>query len=218
MKTADFLVQRLKAWDVKRIFGYSGDGINGAIGAIQRDGSIDFIQPRHEEMGAFMAVGYAKFSGELGVCLATGGPGATHLITGLYDAKADHTPLLAICGQAEATVRGASYQQELNLDRMFADVAEFVQEVSHPAQLPHVIDRAIRLAIARRGPSAIIIPKDVQEQAFAEPARAHGFTRSGPGYSRPALVPAEADLRRAAEVLNGGSKAAILMRARGSTA
>ena len=100
MKTADFLVERLKSWGVKRIFGYSGDGINGVIGAIQRDGEIDFIQPRHEEMGAFMAVGYAKFSGELGVCLATGGPGATHLITGLYDARADHTPLLAICGQA----------------------------------------------------------------------------------------------------------------------
>jgi pyruvate dehydrogenase (quinone) len=211
MKTADFLVERLKAWGVKRIFGYSGDGINGVIGALQRDGQIDFIQPRHEEMGAFMAVAYAKFSGELGVCLATGGPGATHLITGLYDARSDHTPLLAICGQAEATVRGGSYQQELNLDRMFADVAEYVQEVSRPAQLPHVLDRAIRLAIARRAPSAIIIPKDVQEETFAEPARAHGFTRSGPGYSRPAVVPAESDLRNAAAVLNAGKKVAILI-------
>ena len=211
MKTADFLVERLKAWGVKRIFGYSGDGINGVIGALQHDGTIDFIQPRHEEMGAFMAVAYAKFSSELGVCVATGGPGATHLITGLYDAKADHTPLLAICGQAEATVRGASYQQELNLDRVFADVTEYVQEVSRPAQLPHVMDRAIRLAVARRGPSAIVIPKDVQEEKFAKPARAHGFTRSGPGYSRPALVPAEADLRRAAEVLNAGEKVAILI-------
>jgi len=211
MKTADFLVERLKAWGVKRIFGYSGDGINGVIGALQRDGGIDFIQPRHEEMGAFMAVGYAKFSGELGVCLATGGPGATHLITGLYDAKADHTPLLAICGQAESTVRGGSYQQELNLDRMFADVAEYVQEVSRPAQLPHVVDRAIRLAIARRGPSAIILPKDVQEEKFAEPVRAHGFTRSGPGYSRPSVVPSEADLLAAAEVLNTGKKVAILV-------
>ena len=211
MKTADFLVERLKAWGVSRIFGYSGDGINGVIGAIQRDGAIDFIQPRHEEMGAFMAVGYAKFSGELGVCLATGGPGATHLITGMYDAKADHTPLLAICGQAESTVRGGSYQQELNLDRMFADVAEYVQEVTRPAQLPHVVDRAIRLAIARRGPSAIVLPKDVQEEKFVEPARAHGFTRSGYGYSRPAVVPAEADLRKAAAVLNAGKKVAILI-------
>jgi pyruvate dehydrogenase (quinone) len=211
MKTADFFVERLKAWGVKRIFGYSGDGINGVIGALQRDATIDFIQPRHEEMAAFMAVADAKFSGELAVCLATGGPGATHLLTGLYDAKLDHMPVLAICGQAETTVRGGSYQQELNLDRMFADVAEYVQEVSKPAQLPHVIDRAIRLAIARRAPSVVIIPKDVQEQAFEAPMRAHGFTRSGPGYSRPLIVPAEADLRKAADVLNEGKKVAILI-------
>jgi pyruvate dehydrogenase (quinone) len=211
MKTADFFVERLKTWGVKRVFGYSGDGINGVIGALQRDGGIEFIQPRHEEMAAFMAVGHAKFTGELGVCLATGGPGATHLITGLYDAKLDHMPVLAICGQAEATVRGASYQQELNLDRMFADVAEYVQEVTHPAQLPHVLDRAIRLALARRGPSIVVIPKDVQEQAFAAPKRAHGFTRSGPGYSRPAVVPSEADLRKAAKILNEGQKVAILV-------
>jgi pyruvate dehydrogenase (quinone) len=211
MKTADFFVDRLKAWGVKRIYGYSGDGINGVIGALQRDGTIDFIQPRHEEMASFMAVADAKFSGRLAVCLATGGPGATHLITGLYDAKLDHMPVLAICGQAEATVRGGSYQQELNLDRMFADVAEYVQEVSAPAQLPHVIDRAIRLAIARRGPSVVIIPKDVQEEKFEKPKRAHGFTRSGPGYSRPVIVPTEADLRKAAEVLNAGEKVAILI-------
>src|SRR3982751_4585195 len=166
MKTADFFVDRLKAWGVKRIYGYSGDGINGMIGAIQRDGEIDFIQPRHEEMGAFMATAYAKFTGELGVCLSTGGPGATHMLTGLYDARLDHMPVLAICGQAATTVRGASHQQELNLDRVFADVAEYVQEVTHPAQLSHVIDRAIRLAIARRAPSVVIIPKDVQEQAW----------------------------------------------------
>ena len=211
MNTADFFVDRLKAWGVQRIFGYSGDGINGMIGAIQRDGAIDFIQPRHEEMAAFMAVAHAKFTGELGVCLATGGPGATHLITGLYDAKLDHQPVLAICGQAEATVRGGSYQQELNLDRMFADVAEYVQEVTHPAQLPHVIDRAIRLAIAHRAPSVIIIPKDVQERPFEAPKRAHGFTRSGPGYSRPTIVPPETDLRKAADVLNAGEKVAILI-------
>jgi len=211
MKTADFFVERLKAWGVRRMFGYSGDGINGVIGALQRDGSIEFVQPRHEEMAAFMAVAHAKFTGELGVCLATGGPGATHLITGLYDAKLDHMPVLAICGQAEATVRGGSYQQELNLDRMFADVAEYVQEVTHPAQLPHVIDRAIRLALARRGPSVVIIPKDVQELAFEAPKRAHGFTRSGPGYSRPAVVPSQADLRKAANILNAGEKVAILI-------
>ena len=183
MNTGDFLVQRLKTWGVRRIYGYSGDGIDGVIGSIQRVGGIEFIQPRHEEMAAFMAVGHAKFTGELGVCLSTGGPGATHLITGLYDAKLDHMPVLAIAGQAEATIRGGSYQQELNLDRMFTDVAEFVQEVSHPAQLRHVIDRAIRIAIARRLVSVVILPKDVQEQTYEAPARAHGFTRSGPGYA-----------------------------------
>jgi pyruvate dehydrogenase (quinone) len=211
MKTADFFVERLKAWGVKRIFGYPGDGIDGVIGGLQRDGTIDFIQPRHEEMAAFMAVGHAKFTGEIGVCLATGGPGATHLITGLYDAKLDHMPVLAICGQAETTVRGGSYQQELNLDRMFADVAVFVQEVSHPAQLALVTDRAIRMAIAARAPSVIILPKDVQELPYEGPKRAHGFTRSGPGYSRPTIVPNESDLRKAAEVLNAGQKVAILI-------
>src|SRR4051795_8356269 len=164
MKTADFFVERLKAWGVKRIFGYSGDGINGVIGAIQRDGTIDFIQPRHEEMAAFMAVADAKFSGDLAVCLATGGPGATHLITGLYDAKLDHMPVLAICGQAEATVRGASYQQELNLDRMFADVAVFAQEASAAAQVRHLIDRCIRVAKASNGPSVLVLPKDIQDE------------------------------------------------------
>ena len=211
MKTADFFVQRLKEWGVSRIYGYSGDGINGVIGALQRDGGIEFIQPRHEEMGAFMAVAHAKFTGELGVCLATGGPGATHLLTGLYDAALDHMPVLAICGQAEATVRGGSYQQELNLDRVFADVAAFVQEVSTPAQLRHVTDRAIRMALARRAPSVIIIPKDVQESAHQAPLRAHGFTRSGSGYSRPVIVPAQADLQRAADVINAGERVAILV-------
>jgi pyruvate dehydrogenase (quinone) len=210
MKVADVVVDRLKRWGIRRIFGYSGDGINGVIGALQRDGGIDFVQPRHEEMGAFMAVAHAKFTGEIGVCLATGGPGATHLLTGLYDARLDHMPVLAICGQADSTVRGASYQQELNLDRLFADACDYVQEVSSPPQLLHVVDRAIRLAVARRAPTAIILPKDVQEMAFEPPKRAHGFTRSGPGYSRPVVVPHEDDLRRAAEVLNSGEKVAIL--------
>lgn len=211
MNTSDFFVERLKTWGVRRIYGYSGDGINGVIGAVQRDGTLDFIQVRHEEMAAFTATADAKFSGNLGVCLATGGPGATHLLTGLYDAKLDHMPVLAICGQAETSVRGASYQQELNLDRIFQDVAEYVQEVDSPAQLPHVVDRAIRLAIARRGPSVIILPKDVQEEEFEQPKRLHGFTRSGAGYSRPLLVPAETDLRRAADILNSGEKVAILI-------
>ena len=211
MNAGDFLVDRLKVWGVRRIYGYSGDGIDGVIGSLQRDGGIEFIQPRHEEMAAFMAVAHAKFTGELGVCLSTGGPGATHLITGLYDAKLDHMPVLAIAGQAEATVRGGSYQQELNLDRMFADVAEFVQEVTDPAQLPHVVDRAIRIATARRAVAVIILPKDVQEQKYTPPPRAHGFTRSGPGYAMPSIVPKSADLERAAEILNAGERVAILI-------
>jgi len=218
MKTADFFVERLKAWGVKRIFGYSGDGINGVIGALQRDGGIDFIQVRHEEMAAFMATAHAKFTGEIGVCLATGGPGATHLITGLYDAALDHMPVLAICGQAEATVRGGSYQQELNLDRVFSDVAAFVQEVDTPAQLRHVTDRAIRIALASRAPTVIVLPKDVQEAPYEAPQRAHGFTRSGYGYSRPIVVPTQTDLQSAADVLNAGEKVAILVGAGGAEA
>lgn len=208
---SDFVVERLKAWGVRRIYGYSGDGINGVLGALQRDGEIEFIQVRHEEMAAFMAVAHAKFTGELGVCLATGGPGATHLLTGLYDAKLDHVPVLAICGQAEGTVRGASYQQELNLDRVFADVAEYVQEAAAPAQVRHVLDRGIRIAIARRGVSVVVLPKDVQKESYHEPAVAHGFTRSGTGYTRPKVVPYDSDLDRAAELLNAGKKVAILI-------
>src|ERR1700679_3857842 len=155
MKVGDFVVERLHAWGVRRIYGYPGDGINGVIGALQRAGSIEFIQVRHEEMAAFMAVAHAKFTGELGVCLSTGGPGATHMLTGLYDAKLDHMPVLAIMGQAEVTARGSSYQQELNLDRIFADVGNYTVEVESPAQLRHVIDRGIRIAIAQSGVAAI---------------------------------------------------------------
>jgi pyruvate dehydrogenase (quinone) len=162
-------------------------------------------------MAAFMAVAHAKFTGELGVCLSTGGPGATHLITGLYDAKLDHAPVLAICGQAEATVRGASYQQELNLDRMFADVAVFAQEASAPAQVRHLIDRCVRVARAANGPSVLILPKDIQDAGYEEPAVAHGFTRSGIGYSKPKVVPEDADLAKAADILNAGDKVAILI-------
>ncbi len=214
-KTSDFFVQRLKEWGVTRIYGYPGDGINGVLGAIQRankagDG-IEFIQVRHEEMAAFMAAGHAKFTGEPGVCLSTGGPGATHLLTGLYDAKMDHAPVLAIAGQAESTARGASYQQEMNLDRVFADVANFVQEAAAPAQIRHLIDRGIRLAIAQNGVAVLIIPKDIQDEEWQPPKHLHGYTHSGPGYQRPKVVPYEVDLQRAATVLNAGKKVAILI-------
>jgi pyruvate dehydrogenase (quinone) len=213
--TSDWFVQRLKAWGVTRIYGYSGDGINGVLGAMQRadeDGQgIDFIQVRHEEMAAFMATGHAKFTGDLGVCLSTGGPGATHMLTGLYDAKLDHMPVLAIMGQAEVTARGSSYQQELNLDRIFSDVGAYTAEVESPAQLRHVIDRGIRIAVAQNGVAAIILPKDVQDAKWEEPEALHGFTRSGPGYSRPNVIPRQSDLQRAAELLNSGRKVAMLV-------
>jgi len=215
MKTSDFFVQRLKEWGVTRIYGYPGDGINGVLGALQRASKsgegIEFIQVRHEEMAAFMAVGHAKFTGELGVCLSTGGPGATHLLTGLYDAKMDHVPVLAIAGQAETTARGASYQQEMNLDRVFADVANFVQEAATPAQVRHLVDRGVRVAIAQNGVGVVIIPKDVQDEAWQPPEHVHGFTHSGVGYQPPRVIPHDADLARAAAVLNAGKKVAILI-------
>jgi pyruvate dehydrogenase (quinone) len=213
--TSDWFIERLKSWGVSRIYGYPGDGINGVLGALQRadeeDGAIDFIQVRHEEMAAFMATAHAKLTGEVGVCLATGGPGATHLITGLYDAKLDHVPVLAIAGQAEVAVRGASYQQEINLDRAFADVANYVQEAETPAQLRHIVDRGLRIAIAQNGVAMLVLPKDVQDEPWEEPGHAHGFTHSGPGYSRPHVVPYPKDLQRAADILNTGSKVAILV-------
>ena len=208
----DFVIQRLHDWGVRLMFGYPGDGINGTFAALQRvEGSIGFVQVRHEEMAAFMASAYAKFSGELGVCICTGGPGASHLVTGLYDAKLDHQPVLAITGQAAQTVRGAHYQQELNLDRLFADVADYVQEVVAPAQTRHVVDQACRVAIANRGVGVVVLPADLQVQSMEQPERAHGFVRSGVGYAKPKVVPYDADLRRAADVLNAGSKIAILV-------
>ena len=215
IKTSDFFVERLKAWGVTRIYGYPGDGINGVLGAIQRankaGSGIEFIQVRHEEMAAFMASGHAKFTGELGVCLSTGGPGATHLLTGLYDAKLDHAPVLAISGQAEITARASSYQQELNLDRVFSDVANFVQEAAAPAQVRHLVDRGVRIAKAQNGVAVLILPKDLQDEPWQAPPHLHGFTHSGPGYQRPKIVPYDEDLQRAADILNAGKKVAILI-------
>lgn len=207
----DFFVERLSAWGVKTIFGYPGDGINGVIGAISRhEDKFRFVQVRHEEMAAFMASAYAKFSGEVGVCLSTGGPGASHMITGLYDAKLDHMPVLAITGQAPRAARGAHYQQELNLDRMFSDVADYVQEAFVPAQVRHIVDRSLRIAHAENAVAVAIMPNDLSDAEYEEPKMAHGYTRSGVGYSKPRVVPYLEDLQRAAEVLNAGKKVAIL--------
>ena len=209
----DFLVQRLHAWGVRRIFGYPGDGINGVFGALNRaDGLIDFIQVRHEEMAAFMASAHAKFTGELGVCIATSGPGASHLITGLYDARMDHQPVLALVGQQARTAIGAHYQQELDLQNMFKDVAgAFVQTAMVPPQVRHLVDRGIRTALSERKIAALIFPNDLQDLAYEEPPRKHGAVLSGVGYRRPKVVPYDDDLRRAADVLNAGKKVAMLV-------
>ena len=208
----EFFVQRLKDWGVRTIFGFPGDGINGVLRGLEKAGDeFVFVQARHEEMAAFMASAYAKFSGDLGVCLSTGGPGATHLITGLYDAKLDHAPVLAITGQASRSVRGAHYQQELNLDRAFADVCDYVQEGTTPQQVGVILDRAIRTAKSRNAVTAVVMPNDLSDSEYEAPTRAHGYTRSGVGYARPHVVPHDGELRRAAELLNAGRKVALLV-------
>ncbi|MBR0838630.1 thiamine pyrophosphate-requiring protein [Bradyrhizobium liaoningense] len=210
---SDFIVHRLHQWGVRHLFGYPGDGINGVFGALNRaDGKIGFVQARHEEMAAFMATAYAKFSGRLGVCIATSGPGASHLITGLYDALLDHQPVLAIVGQQARNALGGHYQQEVDLVSMFKDVAgAYVMQATSPAQVRHLIDRSVRIALARRTPTAIILPNDIQEEPYEDPPRAHGTLHSGIGYSAPRITPHDADLDRAAEVLNAGEKVAMLV-------
>ncbi|WP_024507819.1 thiamine pyrophosphate-requiring protein [Bradyrhizobium sp. ARR65] len=209
----DFLVQRLHEWGVRHMFGYPGDGINGVFGALNRaNGKIRFIQTRHEEMAAFMASAYAKFTGRLGVCIATSGPGASHLITGLYDALLDHQPVLAIAGQQARNALGGQYQQELDLCSMFKDVAgAYVEQAASPAQVRHLIDRAARIALARRAPTTIVLPNDLQDETYSDPPRAHGTLRSGIGYSMPKIRPSDDDLDRAADVLNAGKKVAVLV-------
>jgi len=210
---ADALVDRLQVWGVSRVFGYPGDGIDGIIGALDRsEGRIAFIQARHEEACAFMACGHAKFTGRPGVCLATSGPGAIHVLTGLYDAKADHQPVVAIVGQKPRGVLGGDFQQEVDLVALFKDVAhEYVQMVVAPAQLRHVIDRAFRIAIARRTPTCVIVPQDVQALGEEKPSHASDTIHSGAGYSPPRVVPEAPDLARAADVLNAGERVAMLI-------
>jgi pyruvate dehydrogenase (quinone) len=212
----DYLLERLSTWGVKRIYGYPGDGINGIMGAFARSSNgqrPEFIQVRHEEMAAFMACAHAKFTGEVGVCMATSGPGAVHLLNGLYDAKLDHQPVVAIVGQQARAGLGGNYQQEIDLTTLFKDVAhEFVEIAMVPAQIRHLVDRACRIALAERTVTAIIVPNDVQESdAVTQPPHAHGTVHSSPGYTRPRVLPADEDLDRAAQVLNAGSKVAMLI-------
>jgi pyruvate dehydrogenase (quinone) len=210
----DYVLRRLREWGVEEVFAYPGDGINGIVAAFGKaDDSPRFIQSRHEEMSAFAAVGYAKFSGRPGVCMATSGPGAIHLLNGLYDAKLDHVPVVAIVGQTERSAMGGSYQQEVDLQALFADVAsDFLVEVNVPEQLPNAIDRAFRTAMVRRAPTAIIIPSDLQTESYSPPE--HAFKQvpsSPPGLVAPTVLPDPGELARAAEVLNAGQKVAILV-------
>jgi pyruvate dehydrogenase (quinone) len=209
---ADFMLSRLSEWGVCRIYGYPGDGINGILGALDRAmNRFEFVQVRHEEEAAFMATAHAKFTGEVGVCLATSGPGAIHLLNGLYDAKLDHQPVLAIVGQSVRAALGGSFQQEVDLHSLFKDVAsEYVQMCTAPVQMRHLIDRAIRIALSERTVTCLIIPNDVQELDAEQPTREHGTIHSGVGHTQPRIVPSDADLQRAADVLNAGEKVAIL--------
>ncbi|MBY4947445.1 thiamine pyrophosphate-requiring protein [Cupriavidus respiraculi] len=211
---SDFILERLRLWNVDRIYGYPGDGINGMLGALARaqDGPR-LIQTRHEESAAMMACAHAKFTGEVGVCLATSGPGAIHLLNGLYDAKADHQPVLCLVGQQRRAALGGDYQQEVDLLSLFKDVAhEYVQMAVTPAQVRHLIDRAIRIARDQRTVTCVILPNDIQDMpAVAEPPAEHGTIHSGAGYVPPVVVPDSDSLDRAAAVLNAGSKVAMLV-------
>ncbi|MFE0686635.1 thiamine pyrophosphate-requiring protein [Streptomyces xiamenensis] len=212
-KVADFLLRRLREWDVEHVFGYAGDGINGLLAAWGRAADDPmFVQARHEEMAAFEAVGYAKYSGRLGVCVATSGPGAIHLLNGLYDAKLDHVPVVAVIGQTNRSAMGGSYQQEVDLANLFKDVAsDFLETVTVPEQLPNVLDRAIRTAYGRRTVTAVIVPADVQELEYEAPSHAFKMVPSSLGLGRSAPVPAREDLERAAAVLNAGERVAVLV-------
>jgi pyruvate dehydrogenase (quinone) len=209
---ADHVLVRLREWGVQHVFGYPGDGINGLLAAWGRaDDQPRFVQARHEEMAAFEAVGYAKFTDRVGFCTATSGPGAIHLLNGLYDAKLDHVPVVAIVGQTARSAMGGSYQQEVDLQTLFKDVAgDYVQTVTVPEQLPNVLDRAIRIAAGRRAPTAVIIPSDVQELGYSPPTHEFKMVPSSLGIDWPTPAPDDSAVRRAADLLNAGGKVAIL--------
>jgi len=212
MNVSEFVWHRLKEWGLQRVYGYPGDGVGGLDVALEKAKGLHYVQVRHEEMAAFMAAGHAKFTGEVGLCYATSGPGAIHLLTGLYDARMDHVPVVAIVGQQARSAMGAHYQQEVDLQSLFKDVAsDFVATASVPSQVRHLIDRAVRIASTRRTVTCVILPNDVQLLEYEEPPMAHGATHTGVGYAGPAQLPSPDLLRTAAEVLNAGEKIAILV-------
>src|ERR1700761_2989452 len=205
---ADHLLGRLREWGVDKVFAYPGDGINGLLAAWGRaENKPKFVQARHEEMAAFEAVGYAKFSGHVGVCAATSGPGAIHLLNGLYDAKLDHVPVVALVGQTERSAMGGSYQQEVDLLSLYKDVcSDYVQMCTVPQQLPNLIDRAIRVALTESAPTAIIIPSDVFDLPYEAPGHAFKQVPSSLGLTTSVEQPDPAAVRQAAEILNAGEK------------
>ena len=212
MNVNEFVWHRLSAWGLKRVYGYPGDGVGGLDVALEKARkSMEYVQVRHEEMAAFMASAHAKFTGEVGLCYATSGPGAIHLLNGLYDAKMDHVPVVALVGQQARAGLGASYQQEVDLQNLFQDVTEYVGMASVPEQVRHLIDRAVRIAHNKRAVSCVILPNDLQELEYVDPPLAHGATHTGIGYAGPAKLPDEAQLRAAADVLNSGKKVAMLV-------
>jgi pyruvate dehydrogenase (quinone) len=210
---ADVLLGRLREWDIKQVFGYPGDGINGLLAAWGRaKNEPQFVQARHEEMAAFEAVGYAKFSGNVGVCVATSGPGAIHLLNGLYDAKLDHVPVVAIVGQTERSAMGGSYQQEVDLLSLYKDAcSDYVQMCTVPQQLPNLIDRAIRIALSEHAPTCIIFPSDVFDLAYEAPEHAFKQVPSSVGMTAATEQPNDAAVRQAADILNAGDKVALLV-------
>jgi len=213
-QVSDHVVERLGAWGIKRVYGYPGDGINGVMGALDRaKQQMEFIQVAHEELAAFMACGHAKFTGEVGVCIATSGPGAIHLLNGLYDAKLDHQPVVAIVGQQSTLSMGSNYQQEVDLLSLFKDVAgEYVQMLTEPAQTRQLIDKAVRIAKAQRTVTCVIVPNNVQEMDAVEaPPKKHGSVFTGTGHAIEKPVPPLSELQKAADVLNAGKKVAILI-------
>ncbi|HEX4765765.1 MAG TPA: thiamine pyrophosphate-requiring protein [Lichenihabitans sp.] len=213
MNVSEFVWQRLVEWGLTRVYGYPGDGVGGLDVALEKaKDKMHYVQVRHEEMAAFMASAHAKFTGGVGLCYATSGPGAIHLLNGLYDAKMDHVPVVALVGQQARTAIGASYQQEVDLQNLFKDVAgDYVHMASVPGQVRHLIDRAVRIAASKRVVTCVILPNDLQELAYEDPPVKHGTTHTGIGYAGPAQLPDEGLLRTAAEVLNAGEKVAILV-------
>jgi pyruvate dehydrogenase (quinone) len=214
MNVSDFIIHRLSAWGIKRIYGYPGDGINGILGALSRSlDPIKFTQVRHEEMAAFMASAHAKFTGEVGVCMATSGPGAIHLLNGLYDAKLDHQPVVAIVGQTARMAIGGNYQQEVDLPTLFKDVAhEYIHLASDPAQVRHLIDRAVRIAKCERTVTCVVIPNDVQTMEAVEvPPHEHYSLHTGIGHPKSHIIPTDESMRNAAHILNVGNRVAMLI-------